>query len=74
MAAGTIILAVHFDVLRAEIFSYFYVSVQYDPAEQADNMKRYGGFIPGIRPGRPTAEYLPSSQTACYSSVLSTWP
>lgn len=39
-------------------FSYFYVSVQYDPAEQADNMKRYGGFIPGIRPGRPTAEYL----------------
>ncbi|HCM79672.1 MAG TPA: preprotein translocase subunit SecY [Corynebacterium stationis] len=39
-------------------FSYFYVSVQYDPAEQADNMKRYGGFVPGIRPGRPTAEYL----------------
>ena len=39
-------------------FSYFYVSVQYDPAEQADNMKKYGGFIPGIRPGRPTAEYL----------------
>lgn len=39
-------------------FSYFYVSVQYDPNEQADNMKKYGGFIPGIRPGRPTAEYL----------------
>ncbi|APT93220.1 preprotein translocase subunit SecY [Corynebacterium phocae] len=39
-------------------FSFFYVSVQYDPVEQADNMKRYGGFIPGIRPGRPTAEYL----------------
>ena len=39
-------------------FAYFYTSVQYDPAEQADNMKRYGGFIPGIRPGRPTAEYL----------------
>jgi len=39
-------------------FAYFYVSVQYDPAEQADNMKKYGGFIPGIRPGRPTAEYL----------------
>lgn len=39
-------------------FSYFYVSVQYDPVEQADNMKRYGGFIPGIRPGRPTAQYL----------------
>ena len=39
-------------------FAYFYVSVQYDPLEQADNMKKYGGFIPGIRPGRPTAEYL----------------
>ena len=39
-------------------FSFFYVSVQYDPNDQADNMKKYGGFIPGIRPGRPTAEYL----------------
>ena len=39
-------------------FAYFYVSIQYDPYEQADNMKKYGGFIPGIRPGRPTAEYL----------------
>lgn len=39
-------------------FSFFYTSVQYDPNEQADNMKKYGGFIPGFRPGRPTAEYL----------------
>lgn len=39
-------------------FSYFYVSVQYDPYEQAENMKKYGGFIPGIRPGRPTGQYL----------------
>ena len=39
-------------------FAYFYVSIQYDPVEQADNMKKYGGFIPGIRPGRPTAQYL----------------
>ncbi|MDU7503224.1 MAG: preprotein translocase subunit SecY, partial [Corynebacterium kroppenstedtii] len=38
--------------------SFFYVSIQYDPYEQADNMKKYGGFIPGVRPGRPTAEYL----------------
>ncbi|MGO3363154.1 MAG: preprotein translocase subunit SecY [Corynebacterium sp.] len=39
-------------------FSYFYVSIQYDPNDQAENMKKYGGFIPGIRPGRPTSEYL----------------
>ena len=45
-------------VLLIIFFSFFYVSVQYDPYDQADNMKKYGGFIPGIRPGRPTAEYL----------------
>jgi preprotein translocase subunit SecY len=39
-------------------FTYFYVSITFNPAEVADNMKKYGGFIPGIRPGRPTAEYL----------------
>ena len=39
-------------------FAYFYVAIQFDPMEQAENMKKYGGFIPGIRPGRPTAEYL----------------
>ena len=40
-------------------FTYFYVSITFNPVEVADNMKKYGGFIPGIRPGRPTAEYLP---------------
>ena len=39
-------------------FTFFYVSVTFNPEEVADNMKRYGGFIPGIRAGRPTAEYL----------------
>jgi len=39
-------------------FTYFYVAITFNPAEVADNMKKYGGFIPGIRPGRPTAEYL----------------
>jgi preprotein translocase subunit SecY len=39
-------------------FTYFYVSITFNPEERADDMKRYGGFIPGIRPGRPTAEYL----------------
>ncbi|HYP47673.1 MAG TPA: preprotein translocase subunit SecY [Thermoleophilaceae bacterium] len=40
------------------IFTYFYTAVTFNPVEQADNLKKYGGFIPGVRPGRPTAEYL----------------
>ncbi|SBS78702.1 Protein translocase subunit SecY [uncultured Mycobacterium sp.] len=39
-------------------FTYFYVSITFNADEQADNMKKYGGFIPGIRPGKPTADYL----------------
>ena len=39
-------------------FCFFYTSVTFNPTDVADNMKRYGGFIPGIRAGRPTAEYL----------------
>jgi preprotein translocase subunit SecY len=39
-------------------FTYFYVAITFNPVKVADNMKKYGGFIPGIRPGRPTAEYL----------------
>ena len=39
-------------------FCYFYVSITFNPVEVADNMKKYGGFIPGIRAGKPTAEYL----------------
>ncbi|WP_332666763.1 preprotein translocase subunit SecY [Aeromicrobium sp.] len=39
-------------------FTYFYVSITFNPEEVADNMKKYGGFIPGIRAGRPTQEYL----------------
>jgi preprotein translocase subunit SecY len=39
-------------------FTYFYVAITFNPVEVADNMKKYGGFIPGIRPGRPTSEYL----------------
>ena len=51
---------VHIAVFFALIvfFTYFYVSITFNPEERADDMKRYGGFIPGIRPGRPTAEYL----------------
>ena len=39
-------------------FTYFYTAVTWDPNDVADNLKRYSSFIPGIRPGRPTAEYL----------------
>jgi preprotein translocase subunit SecY len=39
-------------------FTYFYVTITFDPTEVAGNMQKYGGFVPGIRPGRPTAEYL----------------
>ncbi|MGG5170977.1 preprotein translocase subunit SecY [Pseudarthrobacter sp. J1738] len=39
-------------------FTYFYVSITFNPEEVSDNMKKYGGFIPGIRAGKPTADYL----------------
>ncbi|MBF4162969.1 preprotein translocase subunit SecY [Nocardioides acrostichi] len=39
-------------------FTYFYVSISFDPHEVADNMKKFGGFIPGIRAGKPTEDYL----------------
>jgi preprotein translocase subunit SecY len=39
-------------------FCFFYTAITFNPVDVADNMKKYGGFIPGIRPGRPTAEYL----------------
>jgi preprotein translocase subunit SecY len=40
------------------VFTYFYTAVTFDPEEVSDNIKKYGGFIPGIRPGRPTSDYL----------------
>jgi preprotein translocase subunit SecY len=46
------------EILFIIIFTYFYTAVTFNPVDQADNLKRYGGFIPGVRPGRPTAEYL----------------
>jgi preprotein translocase subunit SecY len=39
-------------------FSFFYTSIIFNPEETADNLKKYGGFIPGIRPGKKTAEYI----------------
>ena len=45
-------------VLLIIFFSYFYTAVQFNPVDVADNMKKYGGYIPGIRPGRRTADYI----------------
>ena len=39
-------------------FAFFYTAVVFNPAETADNLKKYGGFVPGIRPGKNTADYL----------------
>lgn len=47
-----------FYFLLIVFFCYFYVSITFNPVEVADNMKKYGGFIPGIRAGKPTADYL----------------
>ena len=48
------------------VFTFFYTSVQFNPVDQADNLRKYGGYIPGVRPGRPTAEFLevPDMMTA----------
>ena len=51
-----IYMALYFGMIV--FFTYFYVAITFNPTEVADNMKKYGGFIPGIRAGRPTAEYL----------------
>jgi preprotein translocase subunit SecY len=40
------------------VFTYFYTAVQFNPVDQADNLRKHGGYIPGIRPGPPTAQYL----------------
>lgn len=45
-------------VLMVIFFTYFYTAVTFNPVEVANNMKKNGGFIPGLRPGRPTAEYM----------------
>ena len=45
-------------VIMVVFFAYFYTSITFNPVEMANNMKKQGGFIPGIRPGKPTSEYL----------------
>jgi len=61
-------------------FSYFWVATQFNPLQIADDLKRYGGYVPGIRPGRPTAEYLDHVMTritlagAVFLTVLAVIP
>ncbi|EPD31007.1 preprotein translocase subunit SecY [Gleimia europaea] len=61
-------------------FAFFYTSITFNPDETADNMKRYGGFIPGIRAGRPTADYLRyvmsriTSAGAIYLAIIALLP
>ena len=61
-------------------FCFFYVSIIFNPNEAADNMRKYGGFIPGIRPGKNTAEYMDKILTkitmvgGLYLAILSLIP
>jgi preprotein translocase subunit SecY len=62
------------------VFTYFYTAVQFNPVDQADNLRKYGGYIPGIRPGPPTAQYLDRVLTrltlpgALYLAIVATLP
>jgi len=69
-----------FEGLLIVLFTYFYTAVQFNPTEQADNLKKYGGFVPGVRPGRPTAVYLDRVVTrltlpgAIYLALIAEFP
>src|SRR5919205_78628 len=62
------------------IFTYFYTAVQFNPVDQADNLRKYGGYVPGIRPGQPTAQYLDRVLTrltlpgALYLAIIAVLP
>jgi preprotein translocase subunit SecY len=62
------------------IFTYFYTAVQFNPVDQADNLRKHGGYIPGIRPGPPTAQYLDRVLTrltlpgALYLAIIAVLP
>jgi preprotein translocase subunit SecY len=66
--------------LMIVIFTFFYTAVQFNPVDQADNLRKHGGYIPGIRPGPPTAQYLDRVLTrltlpgAIYLALVATLP
>lgn len=57
VSPGKVLYLVFYGLL-VFLFTYFYTAVTFNPLEVSNNMKKYGGFVPGIRPGKPTAEYL----------------
>jgi len=79
LAPGAILNTVLYIVLIV-FFCYFYTAIIFNPVDVADNMKKYGGFIPGIRPGKNTADYLDKILTritlvgAIYLSLISVLP
>ncbi len=68
------------DVLLILFFSYFWVSVMFKPIQIADDLKKYGGYVPGVRPGEPTAQFLDFSMTrltlagAVFLTVIAVMP
>src|SRR5260370_9165704 len=61
-------------------FTYFYTAIVFNPIDLADNMKKYGGFIPGVRPGKKTSEYIDRTLTritlpgAIFLAIISVLP
>ena len=65
IAASLVDGPVHYTVYASMIFffSYFWVATQFQPQQIAEDLKKYGGYIPGVRPGKPTADYLEFAMT-----------
>ena len=61
-----------FYALLVLAFAYFYTTITFNPIEMSKNLQQYGGFIPGIRPGRPTSDYLAkiSSRLTLFGAVF----